>query len=747
MIKDLIKEMTLEEKAGLCSGADYWHTKAVERLGIPAVMVTDGPHGLRKQEGEADHLGLNQSVAAVCFPPACASASSFDENLLHRMGRALGEECRSENIAILLGPAVNIKRSPLCGRNFEYFSEDPYLTGKLSSAQIKGIQEWEVGTSLKHYAVNNQETCRMTCSSEVDERTLREIYLASFEMAVREARPWTVMSSYNKINGEYASENKKLLTDILREDWGFEGFVMSDWGAVNDRVKSLEAGLELEMPSSRGIRDEQIVKVVREGLLPEELLDLAVERILKVIFKYSQADATDMQYDREEHHKIATDMAKECAVLLKNEGALPLSRQTKVAYIGAFARIPRYQGGGSSHIHAGRVTNAFDTGRDKNSNIVYAEGFPHDKDQADQSLFEEAVKAASEADAAIIFAGLPESFDSEGIDRRHMGLPECQNRLIELIASVQKNTIIVLHNGSAVEMPWADKVNAILEMFLAGQGVGEATDALLYADANPCGRLAETFPIRLEDTPSYLNFPGDGKKVLYSEGIYIGYRYYEAKKIPVLFPFGHGLSYTEFSYEDIQVSRGNFTEGESITVTAQITNLGKMAGKEVVQLYVSDRTGTPGRPVKELKGFAKVELKPGETKPVTFEIDARSLSWYNEEIGDWYAAGGTYELLLAHSSADIRLSEKVEFTPVRKIPFRVDENTTIGSLLKNPKTSPIMSMMFSKFSGGVTSGFGSSDEMLNEMTGGLPLRALFGFSKITQDQMKELIYVLKEQLK
>ncbi|HCL03579.1 MAG TPA: glycosyl hydrolase [Lachnoclostridium phytofermentans] len=747
MIKDLIKQMTLEEKAGLCSGADFWHTKAVERLGIPAVMVTDGPHGLRKQEGEADHLGLNQSVAAVCFSPACASASSFDENLLYRMGSALGEECRSENIAILLGPAVNIKRSPLCGRNFEYFSEDPYLTGKLSSAQIKGIQEWEVGTSLKHYAVNNQETYRMTCSSEVDERTLREIYLAGFEMAVKEAGPWTVMSSYNKINGEYASENKKLLTDILREEWGFEGFVMSDWGAVNDRVKSIEAGLELEMPSSNGIRDEQIVKAVREGLLPEELLDLAVERILKVIFQYSQADATNTQYDIEEHHKIATDMAKECAVLLKNEGALPLSRQTKVAYIGAFAKIPRYQGGGSSHIHASRVTNALDTGRDKNPNIIYAEGFPHDKDLEDQSHFEEAVKAASKADAAVIFAGLPESFDSEGIDRKHMRLPECQNRLIEQIAGVQKNTIVVLHNGSAVEVPWADKVNAILEMFLAGQGVGEATDALLYADANPCGRLAETFPLRLEDTPSYLNFPGDGKKVVYSEGIYIGYRYYEAKKIPVLFPFGHGLSYTEFSYHDMQVTRGYFTEGESITVTAQITNSGKMAGKEVVQLYVGDRTGTPGRPVKELKGFAKVELKPGETKSVTFEIDARSLSWYNEEIGDWYAAGGTYELLLAHSSAEIRLSEKVKFTPVREIPFRVDENTTIGSLLKNPKTAPIMSTMLSKSNGGNASGFGSSNEMLKEMTGGLPLRALFGFSKITEDQMKELIYVLKEQLK
>lgn len=747
MIKDLIKQMALEEKAGLCSGADFWHTKAVERLGIPAVMVTDGPHGLRKQEGEADHLGLNQSVAAVCFSPACASASSFDENLLYRMGSALGEECRSENIAILLGPAVNIKRSPLCGRNFEYFSEDPYLTGKLSSAQIKGIQEWEVGTSLKHYAVNNQETYRMSCSSEVDERTLREIYLAGFEMAVKEAGPWTVMSSYNKINGEYASENKKLLTDILREEWGFAGFVMSDWGAVNDRVKSLEAGLELEMPSSNGIRDEQIVKAVREGLLPEELLDLAVERMLKVIFKYSKADATDTHYDREEHHKIATDMAKECAVLLKNEGALPLSRQTKVAYIGAFAKIPRYQGGGSSHIHSSRVTNALDTGRDKNPNIIYVEGFPHDKDLEEQSLFEEAVKAASEADAAVIFAGLPESFDSEGIDRKHMRLPECQNRLIEQIAGVQKNTIVVLHNGSAVEMPWADKVNAILEMFLAGQGVGEATDALLYADANPCGRLAETFPLRLEDTPSYLNFPGDGKKVVYAEGIYIGYRYYEAKKIPVLFPFGHGLSYTKFSYHDMQVTRGNFTEGESITVTAQITNSGKMAGKEVVQLYVGDRTGTPGRPVKELKGFAKVELKPGETKSVTFKIDARSLSWYNEEIGDWYAAGGTYELLLAHSSADIRLSEKVEFTPVKEIPFQVDENTTIGSLLRNPKTAPIMSMMLSKSNGGNASGFGSSNEMLKEMTGGLPLRALFGFSKITEDQMKELIFVLKAQLK
>jgi beta-glucosidase len=742
MIKDLIRQMTLEEKAGLCSGADYWHTKAVERLGIQAVMVTDGPHGLRKQEGEADHLGLNKSVAAVCFPTACAGASSFDEDLMHRMGRALGEECRSEHIAILLGPAVNIKRSPLCGRNFEYFSEDPYLTGKLASAQINGIQEWDVGASLKHYAANNQETNRMTCSSEVDERTLREIYLAGFEMAVKESRPWTLMCSYNKINGEYTSENKKLLTDILRREWGFEGFVMSDWGAVNDKVKGLEAGLELEMPSSNGIRDEQLVKAVREGVISEEILNQAVERILRIINRYTQVNYGEMQYDREEHHREATEMAKECAVLLKNEGALPLRRQTKVAYIGAFAKQPRYQGGGSSHIHASRVTEALEIGRDKGNDIIYAEGFPHDRDEVDQSRFEEAMKAASEAEAAVIFAGLPESFDSEGIDRKHMKLPECQNQLIELIAGVQKNTIVVLHNGSAVEMPWVDKVNAILEMYLGGQGVGEATDELLYGDANPCGRLAETFPVRLEDTPSYLNFPGDGKKVVYAEGVYVGYRYYEAKKLPVLFPFGHGLSYTEFLYQDMQVSCGHFAEGESITVTAQVTNTGKRKGKEVVQLYIGDRTKTSDRPLKELMGFVKIELEPQETITVAFDINARSLSWYNEELEDWYAATGTYEVMIAHSSADIRLEHKVEFTATKELPFSVDENTTIGVLLKNPKTLPIMRMMLSNFSGGITSGFGSSNEVLNEMTSGLPLRALFGFSKITEENMKELISAL-----
>ncbi|MEG1875697.1 MAG: glycoside hydrolase family 3 protein, partial [Angelakisella sp.] len=509
-IRELVAQLTLEEKASLCSGKDFWHLKAIERLGIPSVMVSDGPHGLRKQDDKADHLGINDSIQAVCFPAACATACSFDPDLLYQMGSALGEECRAEGVSVLLGPAVNIKRSPLCGRNFEYFSEDPFLAGKLSAAQIQGVQQWNVGTSLKHFAANNQEYRRMSASSQVDERTLREIYLTAFEIAVKEAKPWTVMCSYNRLNGEYASESKKLLSDILREDWGFDGVVVSDWGAVNRRVEGLAAGLDLEMPASGGSNDSKLVAAVNEGTLSEAVLDKAVSRILTMVFRYADAPKKPCVFDREAHHALAVSYEKESAVLLQNNGVLPLSRRKKLAYIGAYAQKPRYQGGGSSHINASKVTNALDSARAEGLDVVYAEGFPFDKDEADEQRFAQAVAAARAAEVAVIFAGLPDSFESEGYDRQHMRLPDCQYQLIERIAAVQPNTVVVLHNGSPVELPFAEDVAAILELYLGGQGVGEATHALLFGDANPCGRLAETFPQKLSDNPSYLNFPGDG---------------------------------------------------------------------------------------------------------------------------------------------------------------------------------------------------------------------------------------------
>lgn len=686
-LKDLIAQMTLEEKAGLCSGRDFWNTMGIERLGIPSVMMTDGPHGLRKQVGTADHLGLNQSVEAVCFPAACATASSFDVDLMETLGRTLGEECQAENISMLLGPAVNIKRSPLCGRNFEYMSEDPYLTGKLASAYIRGVQSQRVGTSMKHFAVNNQETDRMRISADISERAFWEIYLPAFEEAVKNAQPKTVMCSYNRINGVFSSENRKLLTEILRDEWGFEGYVVSDWGAVNDRVRGLKAGLDLEMPGSEGYNTRKIIRAVESGELDEKQLDQAVGRILKVVFSYADQRKAETVFDRKRDHGTAADIETECAVLLENRGTLPLKREQKVLYIGEFAEKPRYQGGGSSHIHTEGVVSALEAARQNGRRIEYVKGFSASGDQMTEEELTEACQAAAAADVVVIFAGLPDLYESEGYDRKSMALPSCQNRLIDAVASVQKNVAVVLHNGSPVEVPWAEKVGAILEMYLGGEGVGEACDRLLYGEANPAGRLAETFPYRLEDNPSYLNFPGDGNRVLYGEDIFVGYRYYEKRNVPVRWAFGHGLSYTTFSYDNLRLSASDFRQGDTLQVSVDVKNTGDMAGSEVVQLYVSCEEGPVPRPVKELKGFSKVFLKPGEKKTVTMTLRARDLAYYETSIHDWYAPTGTYAVHVGHASDDIRESATVTYTTEKLLPMIVDFTTTVGELLSHPGTA------------------------------------------------------------
>ena len=731
-LKALIGQMTLEEKASLCSGSDFWHTQGIERLGIPAVMVTDGPHGLRKQAGEADHLGLNDSVEAVCFPAGCATGSSFDPDLLEHMGQVLGDECQAEDVSILLGPAVNIKRSPLCGRNFEYISEDPYLAGKLSAAYIRGVQSRGVGTSIKHFAANNQETRRLTISSDLSERALHEIYLPAFEEAVKAAQPKTVMCSYNKINGVYASENKMLLTDILRDQWGFEGYVVSDWGAANDRVKGLEAGLDLEMPSSNGYNDAKIVAAVQNGSLDEAVLDRAVERILKVVFSYVDARRPDTVFDRAKDHAEAVAVETQCAVLLTNQGVLPLGTDQKIAYIGEFAAAPRYQGGGSSHINTIRVDSALEMAESHGRRVSYVEGFPADLDQREEEEFLRAVSAAAEANAAVIFAGLPESFESEGFDRSHMRLPESQNNLIARVAAVQKNTVVVLHTGSPVECPWANDVNAVLCMYLGGEGVGAAADALLWGDANPSGRLPETWPLRLEDTPCYLDFPGDGRHVEYREGVYVGYRWYDARKMPVLWPFGHGLSYTGFVYRNAQLTADEFAEGDSVRVRVSVKNVGMMPGKEVVQLYVADCTGTTGRPPKELRKFVKVKLEPGEEKQVEFTLTAQDLSYYDETLGSWYAAPGEYKILLGHSSRDIHATLSVRFSTPRRRPFVIDENTTIGELSKDDRTAAIIQQVLAQAGNALTGGNAggseiASSEAVAQMLDSMPLRGIVNF--------------------
>lgn len=749
-IKNLVSQMTLKEKASMCSGTDFWHTDAVERLNIPSVMVSDGPHGLRKQDNEGDHLGMNDSIKAVCFPAACATASSFDKELLYNMGVTLGKECQAENVSILLGPAVNIKRSPLCGRNFEYISEDPYLTGKLSSSYIAGVQSQNIGTSMKHFAVNSQEYRRMSSSSNVDERTLREIYLPAFEMAVKEVQPWTIMCSYNKVNGVFASENKKLLTDILRNEWGFEGYVMSDWGAVNDRVEGVLAGLDLEMPSSNGTNDKKLIEAVNLGILPQEVLDKTVERILTKTFEYVQ-NLTGGTFDRDADHEKACQIERESIVLLKNNGILPLSVDKKLAFIGEFAGKPRFQGGGSSHINSHKITSALDAVKGS-FNVTYAQGYATLKDVTDEKLLKEAVLAAREADIAVLFVGLPDSFESEGYDRQHLNMPNCQNELIEKVCEVQKNVIVVLHNGSPVLMPWLDKVSGVIEAYLGGQAVGQAVADVLFGKTNPSGRLAETFPLSIEDTPAYYNYQGNGEDVDYEEGIFVGYRWYDKRKLDVLFPFGYGLSYTTFSYSNLVVDKEIINEGEIVKVSVDVTNTGNTAGKEVVQLYVSDKTGSAVRPDKELKGFEKAELKPGETKTVSFELNQRAFAWYNVHVSDWYCGAGKYDILIGKSSREIVLNKEITIKET-KYKKKITANTCCGEIMKDLKKKALISEYTALFESALGSDSEDSaareaisDQMSNSMLDNMPLRAMRSFSSLTNERLEEIVEKLNEDL-
>ncbi|QQO08873.1 glycoside hydrolase family 3 C-terminal domain-containing protein [Breznakiella homolactica] len=654
--KELAAQMTVEEKAGLCSGSDFWHTKGVERLGLSRIMVTDGPHGLRKQEGSSDHLGINRSVPATCFPTAAATACSFDPALLREIGEALGEECLQEDVAVILGPGVNIKRSPLCGRNFEYFSEDPCLTGQMAAALIEGIQSKGIGTSLKHYAVNNQETRRMVIDAVVDQRALREIYLAGFETAVKQARPWTVMCSYNQVNGEFASQNKTLLTDILRTEWGFKGSVMTDWGATVDRVQGLAAGLDLDMPYTGPASDEAIIAAVAEGRLRESVLDTAAVRIISLLLAAKDSRKPGYTYDGDAHHELARKAAAQSAVLLKNDGAvLPLDKTKKIAVLGVFGKTPRYQGTGSSRINPRQVDNLCGILEARGIPFTYAPGYISEDDRPDPGLIEAAVSAAREAEAAVVCIGLPESYESEGFDRDHLRLPESHIALLEAVSRVNPNTVVLLSGGSAVEMPWLAHAKALLMLYLAGEAGAAASADLLFGDANPCGKLAETFPRKLEDNPSFRNFPGGEKTVEYRESIYVGYRYYDAAEADVLFPFGYGLSYTAFEYGDLTVSQA----GGSVTASVRVKNTGTRAGAEAVQFYVSPKNTKVFRPVRELRAFGKVYLQAGEEKNLSVTLGPRAFAYYNPQKGEWITEAGEYILAAAASSRDIRCTAPV----------------------------------------------------------------------------------------
>ena len=581
----------------------------------------------------------------------------------------------------------------------------------------------------------------MTASAEVDERTLREIYLPGFERAVKSARPWTVMTSYNRLNGEFTSESHYLLTDILRNEWGFDGYVMSDWGAVNNRVKGLKAGMDLEMPGSNGTNDQLLLQAVKDGTLSEEVLNKSVERILRKIFEFVD-NRKPVIFDKEEHHRLARHIATESAVLLKNDDVLPLkATDTKIAFIGAFAKEPRYQGGGSSHINAFKVSSALDAveGMD---HIHFAQGFVTDVDETREDLLNEAIELAKSSEVAVIFAGLPDSSESEFYDRTHMKLPNCQNELIKQVAAVQPNTVVVLHNGSPVEMPWVDEVPAILEMYLGGQAVGEATVDLLFGVVNPSGKLAETFPIRLEDNPSYLSYKVVDNKIYYDEKVFVGYRYYDTKEIPVLFPFGHGCSYTTFEYSHLVVNQDHIRDDESLIVSVDITNTGKVFGKEVVQLYVQDLTQTAIRPVKELRQFEKVALQPGETQTVSFTLTKRDFAYYHTEISDWYVPTGQYRILIAKSSRDIKLEETITVTSTIDLPFKVTWNTTFNELVSHPQLRPVIYELL-----GVIGEENVDKEAQLEMVKEIPLRALRSFQGVDNTTIESLITTLNQLLK
>lgn len=718
-IKALVKKMTLEEKVSMLSGSDFWHTQGIERLDIPEVMVSDGPHGLRKQNLEADNLGVNNSIKAVCFPTGVSLASSFDTDLVYKVGEVLGNECQAENLAAILGPANNIKRSPLCGRNFEYLSEDPYLSGKIAAAHINGVQSQGVGTSLKHFCANNQEFCRNSYDSRIEERAFREIYLKAFEIAVKESKPWTVMCAYNLVNGIQASENKRILTDILRDEWGFDGIVMSDWGAVNHRPEGIVAGLDLEMPSSEGAHDPVVIEAVKNGTLSEADIDKCVERVLDFVYKAIENHKEDAVWDKDADHLLTREVAENCMVLLKNEEkVLPLEGTDYVLFVGGFAKKPRYQGGGSSHINSTKV-DTVQLATQGNSKVLFEEGFSSEDDVKDDRLFARAIEKAKMVDKVVIFAGLPDSFESEGYDREHMRLPNVQNELIEEIAKVNDHVIVVLENGSPVEMPWVDKVQGILETYLAGQGVGVATVQILYGNVNPSGRLAETFPLKLEDNPSYLEFGGDSKIIDYREGIFVGYRYYTKKNMPVLFPFGHGLSYSDFEYGKLNIDKTDMKDTDTVEVTIDIKNISNVGGKEVVQVYVEPdvKDTKVRRAVRELRAFTKIAIAPGEKKTVTFTLDKSAFAYYDTDINDWYVEAGDYKIEICKNAEEVIGYKRIHVTPAKPKKVVYDENTIYKDLAADPKAWKIVKPYFDKYLyEGAMSGEG--DEAAEEAFGG-----------------------------
>ena len=724
-IQSIISQMTLEEKAALCTGASSWTTTPIERLGVPEFIMSDGPHGVRRVTDV--HAVAMESLPATCFPTASCLASTWDVDLIHKMGIALAEECTALNVDILLGPGANMKRSPLGGRNFEYFSEDPFLAGELAASIINGIQSRGVGTSLKHFAANNQEFQRFSISAEIDERSLREIYLTAFEKAVKQAQPWTVMCSYNKLNGTFASEHHYLLTEILKEEWGFEGLVVSDWGAVRDRVAALKGGLDFEMPGPQARRVQEVVDAVRSGELDEAVLDESVRRILRIVFKTSETPKTE-KFDVDAHHELANKIASEGMVLLKNNGILPLKGQQHIAVIGRSAEAAHFQGGGSSHINPTKVAMPYKElqARAENAELTYAEGYPKDN-SFNQGMIDQAVGLARSADVAILYIALPTFKESEGYDRTDLDLTDQQVALIKAVSKVQKHTVVVLNNGAPVAMSaWIDDVDAVLESWMMGQAGGAAVADVLFGRVNPSGKLAETFPLKLSDTPAHLNWPGGMGEVRYGEGIFIGYRYYDTKEMPVLFPFGYGLSYTTFAYSNAKVSAKNFKDVDGLTVTVDVKNTGDVAGKETVQVYVHDQKSGLMRPSKELKGFAKVELQPGESKTVSIQLDFRSFAYYHPEYKQWITENGEFDILIAASAADIRQSLTVTLESTLNLPCILDKESTVREWMADSRGKVAFGPFYTQMEAEARKIFGGGDERYgNDNAIGMDIMEMF----------------------
>jgi beta-glucosidase len=751
-VAEVLAQMTLEEKAALTVGRDAWNTQPIERLGVPSVWVSDGPTGLRKATSGAD-MSLGHNVPATCFPTESALGASWDVDLVREVGRAIAAESQAAGVQVLLGPGVNLKRSPLCGRNFEYFSEDPVLSGELAAAYVGGLQERGVGGCLKHLVANESETDRMITSSEVDERTLRELYLRPFEIAVAKANPWSMMAAYNRLNGVYCAENPHLLRDIVAGEWGYQGIIMSDWFAVNDRAAGVAAGLHLQMPAAPTA--DGVVAAVQAGRLAEARLDEIIRALLTFVFKAAAARRPDTPVDLAAHHQLARRVAGESVVLLKNEGGLlPLESEalTELALIGTFAREPRYQGAGSSQVVPARPV---ETIHDELSRLIgaagrvaYAAGYATDG-ATNATLLQEAQEAARQAAVAVVVVGLPGSYEEEGADRRHIDLPPGHNALVEAVLEVQPRTVVVLVNGSAVALPWVDRVPALVEGWLGGQAGGGALADVLLGHINPSGKLAETFPVRLADTPAYLNFPDDGTgRVPFGEGLFTGYRWYDARHITPLFPFGHGLAYTTFEYSELTVEQPSGPDAGPVTVALRLRNTGTRAGREVVQLYVREQRPRLVRPAKELKAFAKVALAPGEETEVRFQLGTRDFAVYDPRVAAWTVAGGVFDLLVGASSRDIRLHHRLTLEAGRQPRVPLGRLSPLRDWTRNPASQahlrPVLDRLQRDLFGAHPIDTAEGDrlgEMMNGFVADMPIAKLVMFGRLTEQELAQLIAV------